>query len=308
MAAPSQVRSQYTHQYGSSKLPVLEEIFWTAVEQYPGVRDQLLRTKSTSTDIYQSSEVHDMELFREMAEGEEYSYERPLQGASKTLTVSKFGLGFNISEETIDDGKFEWIGTMTRQLAESARESKEIAGMGLFNNGFTGGTETTADGQPIFASAHTLPGGATFRNILSTAADLSVTSLDQMLSDFATQFVGDTGIIKMIKPRILLVHERNRRYAQELIGSDLKADTANNNMNSLKGEGLIVVASPHLVDEDAWFLLSDKDKHSLTVVERQALRTKSKEDFDTDSMRYKASYREKVGAFHPLGVFGTAGA
>lgn len=306
MSAPIQVRNQYSHQYGTSKLPVLEEIFWSAVEQYAGVRDQLLRVKSSGTDIYQSSEVHDMALFREMNEGEEYSYERPLQGATKTLTMQKFGLGFNISDETIEDGKFEWIGTMTRQMGESARESKEIQGMALFNNGFS--TETTADGLSIFNSAHTLPGGSTFRNVLSSAADLSVTSLDQMLTDFATQFVGDSGIVKMIRPKVLLVHESQRRYAMELIGSDLKADTANNNMNSLKSEGLRVVASPHLTDTDAWFLLSDKDKHGLTVVERKALSTSSKESFDTDSMRYKASYREKVGAFHPLGVFGTAGA
>ena len=308
MSAPVALRSLYTHLYGSAMLPVLEEIFRTRMGMHPSRREALFITKQTDRDIWQSTELHDMELFAELAEGAEYSYKRLKQGASKTFTVKKMALGYSISREAIDDGKVDLVGDMAAGLADSAMESKEVDGMNIFNNGFD--SETTADAQYVFDSDHSLPSGLTFSNKLATAADLSDTSLKQAIQDFRTNFVGDSGIKKLIEPLILLVHESNRMYAKELVGSELKPDSADNNLNPLKSEGLIVVSSPHLTDTDAWFLVGPKaaDKNGLRIINRQAIQTKSEEDFNTDSVRYKASYRERLGAIHPYGLFGTAGA
>ncbi len=306
MSAPVALRSLYGDLYGSASLPVLEEIFKTRLEMHQSRRAQLFKEVSTDREIWQSTELHDMDLFNQVAEGEEYSYKRPKQGASKTLTIKKMGLGFSISEEMIDDGKFDLVADMTGMLADSAKESQEVDAMNLFNNGFS--SETTADAVAIFGSAHTLPSGGTFRNILATAADLSPDSLDQALTDFDTVFVGDSGIIKKIQPKVLFVAPANRKYAKELIGSDLKPDSADNNMNALKEEGLMVVSSPHLTDSDAWFLLAAPEKTGLRIVNRRGIQTKSEEVFNTDSIKYKASYREKLGCIHPYGVFGSAGA
>jgi hypothetical protein len=247
-----------------------------------------------------------MPLFNEVVEGEEYTYSRSKQGASKTLTVKKMGLGFSISEEMVDDGKFDLIAEMTQLLADSAMETQEIDLINLFNNGFS--SETTADGLAIFHAAHTLPSGLTFRNKPSSAADLSVSSLETALTDFATVFVGDSGIVKKIPPKILLVHESSRRYAEELVGSAQKPDSADNNLNSFKGEGLRVVASPHLTDTDAWFVLGEPGKTGMRIINRRGIQTKSKEVFDNDSIKYKASYREKLGCIHPYAAYGNAGA
>ncbi len=109
---------------------------------------------------------------------------------------------------------------------------------------------------------------------------------------------------------MLLVHESNRRYAMELVGSELKPDSADNNTNSLKGEGLMVVSSPHLTDTDAWFLLAPKDQTGLRIVRRTGIETKAAgpdQGFTTDSILYKSRYREKIGVTNPYGVFGSAG-
>lgn len=301
-------RSQYSDLYGSTMLPVLEELFQAEMEMYPSLRERLFKVVPHDRDIWQSTEIHDMDLFTQVAEGTEYSFKRPKQGANKTLTVVKYGLGFSCTEEMIDDGKYDLIADMTRKLARSAKETQQISAMNIFNNGFS--SETTADAVSVFNSAHTLPSGLTFRNILSTAADLSATSLDTALTDFYTVFVGDTGIIYRIAPRTLLVHESNRKYALELVGSDLKPDSADNNLNSLKGEGLSVVASPHLTDTDAWFLLGRPEETGLRIISRKPIETMADttNGFTTDSMLYKSRYREVIGVTHPYGVFGTAGA
>lgn len=309
MAAPVILKANYGDLFGSAQLPVLESIFRSELMMHPQRRAELLKVVKTERDIYQTSEMHDMSLYSQVAEGADYNFDSPKQGANKTITPVKFGLGFSISEEAVEDGRFDHIADATKKLAKSGIESQEVNAMNIFNNGF--GTETTADGVALFSASHTLPRGGTVRNLLSTAADLSVTSLEQMLQDFETQFVGDTGIIYKLMPKVLLCHPSNKRLAKELIGSDLKPESADNNMNSFKEEGLRVVSSPHLTDTDAWFLLAAPENHGLYVVSRKPIETKASGGdvgFMNDAMFYKARYREKVAAVHPYGVFGTAGA
>lgn len=309
MSAPVALRSQYSHLFGSSMLPVLEELFRFEMDQHPSRREALFKVVSTDRDIWQSSEIHDMDLFAQVDEGTEYSFKRPKQGASKTLSVVKFGLGFSISEEMVEDGKFDLIADMIRKLAKSAKESQEIQAMSIFNNGFS--SELTADGVSVFNAAHPLPSGGSYRNQLSVMADLSTTSLDTALSDFETQFVGDSGIIYNKRPKALLVHPSQKRYAMELIGSELKADTADNNMNSFKQDGLQVISSPHLTDTDAWFLCDAPAETGLRIISRSPIQTKAAGPdvgFTTDSILYKSRYREKIGVTHGYGVFGSQGA
>jgi len=309
MAAPTAIRSQYSDLFGESMLPVLEELFRLEIERHPSRREQLFKIVPHDRDIWQYSELHDLDLFSKVEEGAEYSFKRMKQGSDKTFAVEKFGLGFSISEEMVDDGKFDFIAEMIRKLGRSARESQEIQAMDIFNNGFS--TETTADGSPLFDLAHTLPSGGTYRNELSVAADLSTTALDTMLSDFETEFVGDSGIIYKMQPRWLLVTPSQKRFAMELIGSELKADTSDNNLNPFRQDGLSVVSSPHLTDDDAWFLLAMPEDTGLRIISRAPIETKAAGPdvgFSSDSILYKARYREKIGAVHGYGAFGSPGA
>lgn len=309
MSAPVFMRANYSDLFGSSMLPVLEELFRSELEMHPSTRDRIFKKVSTDRDIWQSSELHDMPLAEEIAEGTEYSFNRPRQGASKTLSVVKYGLGFSISEEAVDDGKFDFISDAVRKMARSAKESQEISAMNILNNGFS--SETVADGLSLFNTAHTLPSGLTFRNRPSAEVDLSPSALDAALTDFETQFIGDSGIIYRMAPKVLLVAPGSKRYAMELIGSDLKADTMDNNMNSLKNEGLVVVSSPHITDTDSWFVLSAPEETGLRIISRKPIETKAggpDTGFHNDSILYKTRYREKVGAIHGFGSWGTTGA
>lgn len=308
MSAPVFMRSNYSDLFGSSMLPVLEELFRSELAQHEMKREKIFNKVSTERDIWQSSEIHDLPLYNQIEEGQDYSFYRQNAGVSKTLRPVKYGLGFSISEEAVADGKFDFIADAIKKMAKSAKESQEISAMNIFNNGFD--SELSADGQYVFDTDHSLPSGLTFRNMI-TAADLSATSLEQMLIDFETQQIGDSGIIYNVKPKVLLVPTALKRYAQELIGSDLKADTADNNLNSLKQDGLIVMSSPHLTDSDAWFLLADPSETGLRIIDRQGIQTKAAGQdvgFVNDSIFYKSSYREKIGVTNPYGIFGSRGA
>lgn len=305
---PVAQRSNYSHLYGSSMLPALDELFRSEFEMHPSRRDAIFQVKKTDRDITQYSELHDLELHAQVGEGEEYTYKRMKQGYSKTATVLKYGLGISISDEAIADGKIDLVADMVRKMGRSAKESKEVNAMNILNNAFSGSTVLTADGQNLCDTDHALPSGGTYRNKLSSNADLSVTSLETALYDFETQNVGDSGIVEFIKPKFLLVNPLNRRYADELVNSMGKADSADNNKNSFKDEGLIVLSTPHLTDTDAWFLVSDPSQNGLRIANRSDVETKAEEDFDTDSIKYKSRYREVAYAVHGKGLFGTPGA
>lgn len=306
MSAPVVLRQNFSDFRGADMLPALEEIFMSELQMHQSKRDLLFSYKSPNGGIWQYSEVHDMPLHSETAEGAEYSYQRPNQGASKTLAVSKYGLGASISDEMIRDAKFDVVADIIRKMARSGKESQEIQAMSILNNAFT--SSVTADGQALCSTAHTLPSGATFANRPSTDLDLSRTSLDQLMSDFETNFVGDTGIIYTMKPKYLLVHTDSKRYAQELLGSEKQPDSDFNNINSLKDEGVQVISSPHITDTDSWFLLADKQDTGLVIVQDYPIQTKGWEDEDRDAVKYKSRYREKIGATNGYGIIGTTGA
>lgn len=310
MAVPSFLRTSDSDIFGSSMLPVLEELFYTEFTQRPQQREMLFRVVNTDRDIWQYSELHDMPTFSSVAEGSDYSFSSPKKGNNKTITPVKYGLGYSISEEAVDDGKFDLIADAMRKMGESARESQEQAAMNILNNGFS--SQTTPDGQALFASSHTTPSGnITFRNTLATNADLSYTALQTAIQDFGKQFRGDSGIYKQIRPKFLVVPDEMRLYAQELVGSDGKADSADNNMNSLKGEGLQVVSSPRLTSAIGWFILSDPRDHGLRLIKRKALETKAAAPdsvgFLNDAILYKARYREQLDCVHAYGAFGVQG-
>jgi phage major head subunit gpT-like protein len=306
---PQVQRSNFTDLFLSTMLPVLDELFAFNYAQYPMLRDQIFNKKSSNSSISQYSEVHDLPQFSSLSEGADYTFHAPKQGYDKTFTHTKYALGFSISEEAVDDGKFDFIKDAIVKMAKSAKETQEQSGMNIFNNGFS--SETTADGIALFATNHTTPTGTyTIANKPATDADLDFSSLSEAISAFRTAFRGDSGIYHNLSPRVLLVPTGLELYARQLVESSLKADSANNNINPFH-LALKVMSSPHLTDADAWFLIGDKVDHGLDLIIRKPVETipgGMSVGYINDVIPYKARYRESIGATRPHGVYGTTGA
>jgi hypothetical protein len=272
------------------------------------LRDQLFKKEKTSTQIWQYSEIHDMPAPSAVSEGQDYTFSRPKQGYDKTVTVLKYGLGFSISEEAVEDMKFGMIADAVKKMGKSCREAQEQAAMDILNNGFA--STTTADGVVLFHASHTTPTGTiTIRNKPSSDADLSESALRTAIADFRKNFRGDSGVYNELRPKYLLVPEESRLEAMALVGSELKPGGTNNDKNVLAGEGLIVVSSPRITDTDSWFLLGEEN--GLRHIERKPLETKAggaDVGFLNDAIYYKARYREELAAVHPHGLYGCAGA
>jgi len=175
----------------------------------------------------------------------------------------------------------------------------------LFNNGFNTAF-TGPDGVTLFNTAHPLVGGGSNANRPATDGDLSVAQLRTALNDIANT-KDDAGKILHWRAKILLVPYNAKWLAMELIGSDLRGDTADNAINAFKDDGLVVVATPYLTDANDFFLLAEPAKHNVRTYWRERPNVLHDWDFETSSMKVKIRARWRKGWSDYRGVYGTSG-
>ena len=218
-----------------------------------------------------------------------------------------YGLAFALTKVLVEDGDHIRIGqTYARHLAQSLIETKETLGANIlnraFNSAYLGG-----DGVSLISTAHPIVSG-TFSNQLSTAAALSQTSLEQMLIQIRQAVDNNQKKIRLV-PRQLVVAPGNVFQAEVLLKSVLRAGTANNDINPVKSIGLLdegAAVISRLTSSTAFWVQTDAPE-GMKLLMRRKLEKTMEGDFETDSMRYKATERYAFGWTDPRGVFGTAG-
>ena len=218
-----------------------------------------------------------------------------------------YGLAFALTKVLVEDGDHIRIGqTYSKHLAQSLIETKETLGANILNRSFNG-AYAGGDGKSLVATDHPIING-TFSNQLATAAALSQTSLEQLLIQIR-QAVDNNGKKIRLTPTKLVVSPSNVFQAEVLLKSVLRAGTGNNDINPVKSMGLLSGGQANLsrlTSTTAWWVETDAPD-GLKLMMRRPLEKSMEGDFETDSMRFKATERYNFGWTDPRGVFGTAG-
>jgi hypothetical protein len=218
-----------------------------------------------------------------------------------------YGLAFALTKVLVEDGDHIRIGqTYARHLAQSLIETKELLCANIlntaFNSAYVGG-----DGVSLINTAHPIAAG-TFSNQLSTAAVLSQTSLEQMLIQIRNAVDNNGKKIRLV-PRQLVVAPGNIFTAEVLLKSVLRAGTGNNDVNPIKSIGLLdegAAVLSRLTSATAWWVQTDAPE-GMKLMMRRRLEKTMEGDFETDSMRYKATERYIPGNTDPRALYGTPG-
>jgi hypothetical protein len=214
-----------------------------------------------------------------------------------------YGLAFALTKVLVEDGDHIRIGQVyARHLAQSLVETKELLSANVLNSAYPGG-----DGVQLNSSAHPIVNG-TFSNLLTTAANLSQTSLEQMLIQIR-QAVDNNGKKIRLVPRQLVVAPGNIFQAEVLLKSVLRSGNANNDINPVKSIGLLdegAAVLSRLTSSTAWWVQTDAPE-GMKLLMRRRLEKTMEGDFETDSMRYKATERYTVGFTDPRAMYGTPG-
>jgi hypothetical protein len=97
--------------------------------------------------------------------------------------------------------------------------------------------------------------------------------------------------------------------AERLLGNDMQTGTADNTISAINQLGMFkkgVVVAHYLTDPDSFFLKTTADD-GLKYFQRKAMRTRTKEDWDTGSLHFGASERYSFGWTNPRAIFGVTG-
>jgi phage major head subunit gpT-like protein len=254
------------------------------------------------------SEISGLGNLNEVPEGGRVDYDLPEEGHKKARYYTNFGLGFQVTEQMIQDEVHDKIMKMPAALGEAAVQKINVEFFDLFNSGFSG--ELAWDGKAIFADDHvTLKSGDTIANEPSSGSDLSETTL-QAAFEYFDKLKTESGYPMYLTPQTLLVPVEERWMAMKLMSGDRVLGSANNdplttNPSAGMVPGWTVMVSRYLTDEDAWFLLSDK--HDFRLVFKKKPTQEKSDDFDTGNRLYKVTTRFAKFCNQYKGAYGNPG-
>jgi hypothetical protein len=218
-----------------------------------------------------------------------------------------YGLAFALTKVLVEDGDHIRIGqTYAKHLAQSLIETKETLCANVLNRAFTPGFNG-GDGVTLVNTAHPIAQGS-FSNQLTTPANLSQTSLEQILIQIRNA-VDNNGKRIRLNPEKLVVSPSNVFQAEVLLKSVLRTGTADNDINPVKSMGLLAGGQANLsrlTSTTAWWVKTDAPE-GLKLMMRRGLEKSMEGDFETDSTRFKSTERYAVGFTDPRTVYGTAG-
>ena len=288
--------------------PILNEAFDGVYDQRADEWSTVFREQSGIPRNYHEEPVlYGFGAAPQLPDGSPVTYQQGGVLFLQRYVYQVFGLAFALTKVLVEDGDHIRIGQVyAKHLAQSLVETKELLCANVLNRAFNS-SYTGGDGVALNSASHPIVSG-TFSNLLSTAANLSQTSLEQMLIQ-VRQAVDNNGKKIRLQPTKLVVAPGNVFQAEVLLKSVLRTGTANNDINPIKSIGLLPEGASvisRLTSATNWWVETDAPE-GMKLLMRRALEKTMEGDFETDSMRYKATERYQVGWTDPRAMFGTPG-
>lgn len=290
--------------------PILNEFFDGVYDQRKDEWKQVFDERSPTIQraYFEEPVGYGFTSAPEVPDGMPVTYQQGGILFNKRYNYKVFGLAYALTKVLVEDGDHISIGsTFSKHLAQALIETKETRTANVLNRAFNA-SYTGGDGVSLCNASHPIV-GSTFSNVLSVAAALSQTSLEQMLIQ-VRKAVNNTGQRVRLTPRKLVISPDNIFQAEVLLKSVLRAGTANNDINPVKSMGMLdadPAVMSRLTSSTAWFIKTDAPE-GLKLLVRRKLQKAMEGDFETDSVRYKATERYIEGWTDPRGLYGTSGA
>lgn len=208
-----------------------------------------------------------------------------------------------ITEEAMDDNKYPESINMSRHLKRSAVQTVEYD-WGIYLGRATSTSQLGGDGVALASTAHTLPGGGTFSNMLGTAAALSTVALTNAFAQLM-QMPGYNGLISPIRPKAIVYPVQLWGTAMTIKNSTM--DPASGNFsatNVIKDEygSLEWIPQPFwTATTTKWFVQTDADK-GLRHLWKKKYSTRTWVDNDNMVMKHAGSQRYAIGHTNARGI------
>ena len=296
--------------FGKLLEPGLRKIFYETYDQIPAIAGELFNMQSTSNPYEEDLSIGTLGDFPEFKGVVEY--DRPYEGYKALYEFPEFAKGFQIERKLFDDDRYNQINKRPAGLAISASRKREKDAADIFNNAFDANF-TGPDGKRLCATDHPskafVDGGVGPEN-RSNAGTLPLTHANlQTTVNNMRRFVDDRGGKISVVPDTLLVPINLYETAWELVKSELKVNTAENNPNIHQGKYKLVVWD--YLEEGGtpatspWFMIDSRyAKMFLNWFDKAPLEFAMMEDFDTFVAKFRAYMRYNAGWSDFIWVYG----
>lgn len=291
--------------------PTFRAIFHETENSFVPMYDKIFHVMSSNKAFERDTALSGIGQLEEVAELGAIPYEDATPGWEVTYVHKKFAKGRMVSQEMIDDEKFNMINKLPKSLANSKARTKEQSAADVFNYGFVAGGGglakfTGGDSKALFATDHVNRAGTVVQSNKVTTA-LTQTSLQTMISAMKKR-KDSKGQIIGFNPDTLIVPSELEFTARVILESTQETGTGvhSNNINPVKG-ALNLIVWPFLTSTTAWFI-QDSGAHELNWFNRKDSGVQGPSyDFDNEAAKWKAVARWSVGFSDWMGVYGSVG-
>lgn len=210
-----------------------------------------------------------------------------------SYTHKEWVKGMKIERKLVDDDLYSIINKRPAQLALVAKRTMEKHASGIFNNAFNTSLFSGGDALALCSTAHTFVGtGTTVGNSGTTALSATAVEATRLLM---RQFTDETDNLTVGRGDTLIVPPQLEETAWEVVNSQGKLDTADNNPNFNKGKYKIV-SWDYLTDSNNWFMADSKMmKMYLKWFQRIPTEFNKDKDFDTYLSKWSVYTRYSYG-------------
>ena len=269
----------------------MQEVMFEWLKDHPEEYSQFCEVGTTSSAYEDDQIIAGLGTARRKLEGEPITYDDPIQGPTKRYISERYALGWQVTEEMLEDEKYGIMKQIPGELISSCRQTWEQVGAQPLNLGFT--TLLTADGVSLFNTAHPLLGGGTYSNRAATPMDVSETGLQDAALSFENM-VNERGLKKRLGADKLWIPPQLQFITAKVLQSTLQPGTGNNDINTMKGRFEAAILH-FLTSTTAWFV-SSSEHNKVKFLWRKKPVTGAQDDFETGGTKHKISFRIAVGA------------
>lgn len=189
----------------------------------------------------------------DLTEGEAIPFRRMVDGPTKTVYFGKIGLGYQFTEESMDDDQLKVVKSGAEEIGKSLAHTTEMKAHDLINSGF-GTTRLGVDSIALFSASHPMYGttGLTQSNLIT--GTLSRLAIQGAISDLRL-LVNEQNIPiadALSGPYVVWAHPDNEWLLEEIVKSEYQPETGNNTINPLYGKNVSYFVSPYFTSTTAW--------------------------------------------------------
>lgn len=279
--------------FGQLLAPGLQAIIFEWMQEHPEEYSQFMNVETSERAYDEDQIIGGLGLARTKPEGEQITYDDPIQGGTKRYLHLTYALGWQITMEMKQDDRYDIMQKIPPELMKSCRQTWEQLGANVLLQGNT--SVVTADGVSLFNTAHPLLGGGTYSNQLATLSDFSVTSLQDSIILYENM-VNERGLRMQLSPDDVWGPPEMQFIFQEVLQSQYKPYTGENTINPVQGR--VTPNVLHFLNTNTGWYLSSKDEQANNVKFKWRAKpvTDTIDDYETKGSKHSIVFRASAGA------------